>query len=109
MVRRKSEAHQWRQPLACHPPKDTTVLSVQGCLGSSAVWWSHSFTVCSPIPTFDVVHMLIFIFGEVLTWGGVFGKGARPTIYLTTLGYPFTLFAFNFYQVTDTGSLLVWV
>lgn len=54
------------------------------------------FTMCSPIPTFDVVHTLVFIFGEVLIWGGVSGKGARPSIYLTTLVYPFTAFAFNF-------------
>lgn len=68
----------------------------------------ESFTVCSPIPTFDVVHAFIFIFGEDLIWGGVSGKGARPAIYLTTLGYihsPSLLPGFTKSQTQGPSSL----
>lgn len=92
--------------------------STQGChcpdcpgLPGFICYLVESFTVCFPILIIDVVHAFIFIFGEVLTWGGVSGKKARPTIYLTTLGvYAFTLSAPSFHQSSDTtGSLLVWV
>lgn len=53
-------------------------------------------------------YVIIFIFGEVLI-EGVAGKGARLTIYLSTLRHPFTLSAPSFQQATDIASLLVWV
>lgn len=84
------------QPLARHPLKDGVRPAAQGCL-------LETFRVCSPIPTSEVVSVLIFIVEEVLLYVWVMsGKGARPTIHLTNYsGAP------SFHQVTDAESFLV--
>lgn len=57
--------------------------------------------MCSPIPTSDVVSVLIFMVEEVLVhvWV-VSGRGARPTVHFTNYsGAP------SFHQVTDRVPL----
>lgn len=93
---------QW-SPASGPPFPEGWPLSCRPRLSGFICWLLETFTVCSPIPTSDVVSVLIFMVEEVLVhvWV-VSGRGARPTVHFTNYsGAP------SFHQVTDTESLLV--
>lgn len=80
---------QW-SPASGPPSPEGWPLSCRPRLSGFICWLLETVTVCSPIPTSDVVSVLIFMVEEVLVMcGWCLGEGPDPpSTSLTTLGLP---------------------